>query len=111
MKMIPKSKIDAQNQLFYAYNSAAQNVVATILEIREASQSETFDGTDAQLTILNDTEYGKSETGKLTIKTLQDKILIAIEAGKKASILNFKSILPDLVSRAIQQKASNKEMK
>lgn len=115
MKMIPKTKIDAENQLFYVYNAAAQNAVNKILEIRSASNSETFDGTDEQITILLTTEYGNSETGKVAIQELQVLISSAIESGNKVRITTFKEDLPNLVSRAIEQKerkdASSKETK
>ena len=47
MKMIPKTKIDAENQLFYAYNTASRAAVTVVMSIREAANSEAFDGSDA----------------------------------------------------------------
>lgn len=113
--MIPKTKIDAENQLFYVYNTASQNAVNKILEIRSASNSETFDGTDEQITSILTTEYGNSEAGKVAISELQVLINSVVEAGNKIRITTFKQELPDLVSRAIKQKemkdASSKETK
>lgn len=113
--MIPKTKIDAENQLFYVYNTASQNAVNKILEIRSASNSETFDGTDEQIAVILTTEYGNSEAGKVAILELQILINSAVEAGNKIRITTFKQELPDLVSRTIKQKemkdASSKETK
>ena len=111
MKMIPKTKIDAENQLFYAYNTASRAAVTVVMSIREAANSEAFDGSDASVAAISETEYGKSDAGKAALAELKTKIQAAIIAGMRMGKADFKSELPNLVKREVVQKKNEEKRK
>lgn len=111
MKMIPKTKIDAENELFYAYNRASRAAVDSVMVVREASGDEAFFGTDEQIAAEAKTEYGQSDAGKAALADLTAKIQQGLIAGMRMGRSDFKAELPRLVKREVMQKKMNKDHK